>query len=243
MRKKAQLTWWLPLRCPKQVSCEEPGPLSPRPHPPRLPPSLRPHCRPHLRCSPTLSGSPPGGESCPTWLGPGTMAGGEVSVRVIHTWGSFLPSRPQAAAVGGGKGRAFGIWTELRLHILTFRFHKIKMNLSYSTLWLRWTAWFVPSPPPAPNSSHSLSGYSHPPASESRQLVPRRSEEDRAMARQPLFKSEVRGSDATRVQDSWVVGQGRTLSSNQSSHAPHLVPGPDPWVPHPGRNMSTCKHI
>ena len=158
MRKRAQLTWWLPLRCPKQVSCEGPGPLSPRPHPPRLPPSLRPHCRPHLRCSPTVSGSPPGGESCPAWLGPGTMAGSGVSVRVIHTWGSFLPSRPQAAAVGGGKGTAFGIWTELRLHILTFRFHKIKMNLSYSTLWLFGQLGLCPALPLLPTLSIRLAG-------------------------------------------------------------------------------------
>lgn len=152
------------------------------------------------------------------------MAGGGVSVRVIHTWGSFLPSRPQAAAVGSGKGTASGIWTELRLHILTFRFHKIKMNLSYSTLWLRWKTWFVPNPPPAPNSFHSLSRYSHPPASESRQLVPRRSEEDRAMARQPLFQSEVRGSDATRVQDSWVVGAGKNPQLQSEQSCPRLGP-------------------
>lgn len=43
--------------------------------------------------------------------------------------GLLSPIPAQAAVVGGGKGTAFGIWTELGLCILTFRFHKIKMIL------------------------------------------------------------------------------------------------------------------
>lgn len=112
------------------------------------------------------------------------------------------------------------------------------MNLSYSTSWLRWTTWFVPSPPPAPNSFHLLSRYSHPPGSEFRQSVLRRSE-DRAKAREPLFKYEVRGSDATRVQDVWVMGAGKNPQLQSEESRPPL----GPWVPHPGKNMSTCKRI
>lgn len=60
-------------------------------------------------------------------------------------------------------------------------------------------------PPALDSLSTHLVGTPRP-GSEFRQSVPRRSEEDGAAARRPLFRSEVRGSIATRVQEAWVVG-------------------------------------
>lgn len=117
----------------------------------------------------------------------------------------------------GGKGMAVGIWTEIRLRSLRFSFHKIKTNSSHLASWSRGKMDDVAHvqqmlqeygalPPVLDSLSTDLVGTPRP-GSEFRQSVPRRSEEDGAAARQPLFRSEARVSIATRVQEAWVVGR------------------------------------